>query len=157
MKRVPMVMILVLIVSYFASGQTTASTQARVESNVVYGMHSGLALLMDVHHSEKPNGYGVLFIHGSGWHASLSYDAKQLKDAISEPEAGLFQRLVSSGYTVFASTTAPPPAFDTRRPSRMRSAPSALSGITRKDSASIKNASAASDTRRAGTWSRCWA
>jgi hypothetical protein len=30
-------------------------------------MYSGLALLMDVYYPEKPNGYGVIFISGSGW------------------------------------------------------------------------------------------
>ena len=48
---------------------------AQVESNVVYGMYSGLALLLDVHQPEQPNGYGVVFIPGSGWGAGLSYDA----------------------------------------------------------------------------------
>jgi hypothetical protein len=37
-----------------------------IETNVVYGMYSGLALLMDVHHPDKPNGYGIVFIPGSG-------------------------------------------------------------------------------------------
>ncbi|MEO8129340.1 MAG: hypothetical protein ABJF23_11245 [Bryobacteraceae bacterium] len=38
----------------------------RIESNVLYGMYSGLALLMDVYHPANPNGYGVVFISGSG-------------------------------------------------------------------------------------------
>ena len=84
MKRVPMVLSLVLIASVSSLGQTTASTQARVESNAVYGMYSGLALLMDVYHPERPNGYGILFISGSGWHASFSYDARQLKDGVRD-------------------------------------------------------------------------
>ena len=41
----------------------------RVERNVVYGMYSGLALLLDVHRPAKPNGFGVVFISGSGWQA----------------------------------------------------------------------------------------
>jgi hypothetical protein len=44
--------------------QTAA--QPRVEPNVIYGMYSGLALLLDVHYPETPNGYGVIFISGSG-------------------------------------------------------------------------------------------
>jgi hypothetical protein len=35
-----------------------AGAEPRVESNVIYGMYSGLALLMDVHHPGAPNGYG---------------------------------------------------------------------------------------------------
>ena len=41
----------------------------RVERNVVYGMYSGLALLLDVHRPAKPNGFGIVFISGSGWQA----------------------------------------------------------------------------------------
>lgn len=44
-----------------------ASAEVRVEKNVVYGMYSGLALLMDVYHPENPNGFGIVFISGSGW------------------------------------------------------------------------------------------
>ena len=40
--------------------------EARVEKNVIYGMYSGLALLMDIHYPEQPNGYGVIHISGSG-------------------------------------------------------------------------------------------
>jgi hypothetical protein len=34
-----------------------ATAEPRVEKNVVYGMYSGLALLMDVHQPVSPNGY----------------------------------------------------------------------------------------------------
>ena len=34
--------------------------QARVERNIVYGMHSGTALLMDVHYPVSANGLGVI-------------------------------------------------------------------------------------------------
>ena len=40
--------------------------QARVDRNVVYGMFSGLALLMDVHRPDTPNGYGVIFVAAAG-------------------------------------------------------------------------------------------
>ncbi len=53
--------------------------QPRIESNVLYGMYSGLALLMDVYYPENPNGYGVIFISGSGWHATQEYNAEPLK------------------------------------------------------------------------------
>src|SRR5512134_3558644 len=51
-----------------------------VEHNVVYGMHSGLALLMDVYRPAHPQGLGVVYINGSGWHAPLGYDAGPLKE-----------------------------------------------------------------------------
>ena len=44
-----------------------ANAQAKVERNVVFGMYSGLALLMDVYYPENPNGYGIVFVSGSGW------------------------------------------------------------------------------------------
>ena len=36
------------------------------QTNIVYGMYSGLALLMDVHAGSSPNGRGIVFISGSG-------------------------------------------------------------------------------------------
>ena len=76
--------------------------QARVESNVVYGMYSGLALLMDVHYPENPNGYGIVLINGSGFHAPLSLDADPLKQ--SEGLKGKLgaDALLQSGYTLFS-------------------------------------------------------
>ena len=50
-----------------------------VERNVVYGMYSGLALLMDVYRPDQPNGYGIVHISGSGWSAPLGLDARPLK------------------------------------------------------------------------------
>lgn len=88
----------------------TVSAQARVEKNVVYGMYSGLALLMDVHYPEQPNGYGIVFINGSGYHMPLSLDAPQLKD-----RTGNLQPLVSAGYTVFSINHRAAPRF--RHPS----------------------------------------
>ena len=81
------------------------SAQARVEQNVVYGMYSGLALLMDVHHPAEPNGVGVILIWGSGWHGPTTYDARQLKRR-SVPKIFL-----DVGYTVFAINHRNAPRF----------------------------------------------
>jgi acetyl esterase/lipase len=82
--------------------------QASVEKNIVYGMYSGLALLMDVHRPEKPNGYGVIFVSGSGWQAPLPYGAVGLK----EGQIGTWgPSLVSAGYTVFAINHRATPRF----------------------------------------------
>ena len=51
-----------------------------VERNVVYGMFSGAALLLDVHRPAKSNGLGVIFVSGSGWQASTDYGATPLKE-----------------------------------------------------------------------------
>ena len=45
--------------------QTPANPpQPRIERNVVYGMYSGLALLMDVHYPVISNGFGVISVSG---------------------------------------------------------------------------------------------
>lgn len=68
--------------------------------NVVYGMYSGLALLMDVYlpESGRANGYGLVHISGSGWGAPLGLDARQLKEASHVEIEAL--PLVAAGYTV---------------------------------------------------------
>jgi acetyl esterase/lipase len=81
---------------------------ARLERNVIYGMYSGLALLLDVHRPATPNGFGVIFISGSGWQAPLEYGATPLKDN-QIPIWG--PSLVKAGYTVFALNHRAVPRF----------------------------------------------
>jgi len=92
-----------------AISAVNGSAQARVEKNVVYGMYSGSALLLDVHHPAKANGFGVLFIPGSGWSAPLGYGAPALKES---PQVEMYvPSLLQSGYTVFAVTHRATPTF----------------------------------------------
>lgn len=79
------------------------------EANVVYGMHSGLALLMDVYRPETQNGHGIVYINGSGWHSPLAYSAEALK----ETPLGLpyIEAMAYSGYTVFAINHRQAPRF----------------------------------------------
>ena len=86
-----------------------ARAQARVERDVVYGMYSGLALLMDVHHPEKPNGYGIVHISGSGWRAPVDFDARPLKEGGAVKMEG--EPLVQAGYTVFTLNHRATPRF----------------------------------------------
>jgi acetyl esterase/lipase len=111
MKRTLIVTVLASLFSQSLLSQTSTPTQARVEANVIYGMYSGLALLMDVHYPERTNGYGVLFIPGSGWHASLSYQSRQLKDSVRGWHAEFFRPLVDAGYTVFVINHRAAPRF----------------------------------------------
>jgi acetyl esterase/lipase len=84
-------------------------TQAAVVNNVVYGMYSGTALLLDVHYPSQPNGYGIVFIAGSGWNAPLGYSAVPLKES---SQVGIFvPSLTQAGYTVFALTHRAAPTF----------------------------------------------
>ena len=87
----------VLLATLLTSG--TAAAEPRIERNVIYGMYSGLALLMDVYHPEQPNGYGIVFISGSGWTRELGLDATPLTATGQEEIYGL--PLVAAGYTVF--------------------------------------------------------
>jgi len=88
---------------------TMASAQVRVEKNVVYGMYSGAAMLLDVHYPAKPNGIGIIFISGSGWNAPLGYSAPPLKES---PQVDMYvPPLVQAGYTVFALTHRATPTF----------------------------------------------
>src|SRR5438128_285756 len=87
----------------------TVAAQARVETNVVYGMYSGTALLLDVHYPEQPNGFGIVFIPGSGWNAPLGYAAVPLKES---PQVAMYvPSLTQAGYTVFAITHRATPTF----------------------------------------------
>jgi acetyl esterase/lipase len=87
----------------------SASAQSKVEKNVVYGMYSGTALLLDVHYPAKANGFGIVFIPGSGWNAPLGYAATPLKES---PQVGMYvPSLLQAGYTVFAVTHRATPTF----------------------------------------------
>jgi acetyl esterase/lipase len=102
MRRMLVAVVLVLV------GTRHAPAQSRIEKNVIYGMYSGLALLMDVHQPEKPNGYGVIFVSGSGWQAPLAYGAPGLKEGqISQWGPPLLR----AGYTVFAINHRGAPRF----------------------------------------------
>ena len=78
---------------------TALAAEGTVQSNVVYGMYSGAALLLDVHHPATPNGYGIIFISGSGWTTPMAYSSWELK---SNGQSMLYTKpLVAAGYTVF--------------------------------------------------------
>jgi acetyl esterase/lipase len=87
----------------------TVAARSRVETNVVYGMYSGTALLLDVHYPEQPNGFGIVFIPGSGWTAPLGYAATPLKE--SRQVEMYVPSLTHAGYTVFAITHRATPTF----------------------------------------------
>jgi acetyl esterase/lipase len=91
-----------------AAAPPASAPAPAVERNVIYGMVSGAALLLDVHRPAKPNGLGVVFISGSGWQASLDYGAAPLK----EQQIGIWgPPLTAAGYTVFALNHRAAPRF----------------------------------------------
>ena len=85
------------------------SAQTRIEKNVIYGMYSGLALLMDVHRPETTNGLGIIYVSGSGWQAPLGYDAAGLKDGVGNGD--WISTLLRAGYTVFTINHRAAPRF----------------------------------------------
>lgn len=99
----------ILIYGLYGAMPPELSAAKKVEKNVVYGMYSGLALLMDIHHPENPNGYGVIHVSGSGWSAPLSLDARPLKEAGHVRIEAL--PLVEAGYTVFTVNHRATPRF----------------------------------------------
>ena len=92
-----------------AAAPRLSQAEARVESNVVYGMYSGLALLMDVHYPEQSNGYGIIHISGTAWTRPLSYNAgAHTQEDNVEREA---IPLVEAGYTIFTINHRSTPRF----------------------------------------------
>lgn len=105
-SKVSSVLVTVWIVLLASS---SLSAQGRVDRNVIYGMHGGLALLMDVHVPATPNGLGIVFIAGSGWRAGLDYAAPPLKES---PQVGMYvPPLLQAGYTVFTLSHRATPVF----------------------------------------------
>jgi acetyl esterase/lipase len=96
------------VVLLLMSPQPTAA-QTRVERNVVYGMHSGLALLMDVYRPAQPNSIAIIAIQGSGWYSPLRYDAAQLKS--HREVTAHAERFAAAGYTVFSINHRQAPRF----------------------------------------------
>ena len=79
-----------------------------VERNVIYGMVSGAALLLDVYRPAKPNGFGVIFVPGSGFQAAPEYGARPIKETQIELWG---PPLLAAGYTVFAVNHRGAPRF----------------------------------------------
>ncbi len=87
-----------------------AAARPTVSSNVIYGMFSGLALLLDVYRPVQPNGRGILFVPGSGWATTPDFGALPLKD--EREQLRLFvEPLVSAGYVVFVINYRVAPQF----------------------------------------------
>lgn len=88
---------LILITATFS--QLHVDADHRIDENVVIGMVSGLALVMDVHHPEDSNGIAIVHISGSGFGRPLDYSAAQL----SKRQVDVWGKpLVDAGYTVFS-------------------------------------------------------
>jgi acetyl esterase/lipase len=82
---------------------------AKVDRNVVFGMYSDLALLMDVYYPHNPNGFGIIHISGGGWSKPLSLDASMLNHSRHVKLEG--EMFVNAGYTLFSINHRATPRF----------------------------------------------
>lgn len=100
------VLTLLLVTFAISLPSFSQDINSRKIENVVYGMVSGTALLMDVYVPLKPNHKAIIFIPGSAWGFvyPVNYDQTSLKDDITldSAYAGKWENsLVQNGYTVF--------------------------------------------------------
>jgi acetyl esterase/lipase len=104
------VALVVALLAAASTGAPAAQSPApvTVERNVIYGMVSGAALLLDVHRPANPNGYGIVFIAGSGFQADPGYGARPIKETQIELWG---PPLTDAGYTVFAINHRGAPRF----------------------------------------------
>lgn len=101
---------LIVVVSVvFLTAHHVAFAQSGVDRNVVYGMYSGLALLMDIYRPVQPNGIAIVAVQGSGWYSPMRYDASQLKT--SGEVTTQAERFATAGYTVFVINHRQAPRF----------------------------------------------
>lgn len=96
-----------LVMIFLCHPVSNATAQSGVEYDVIFGMHSGLAMLLDVHFADQSNGYGVLVINGCGWRTQPGLDAAQLKSTVTP----ITSALLLGGYTVFQINHRSAPAF----------------------------------------------
>jgi hypothetical protein len=68
--------------------------------NIVFGMYSGPALLMDVHHPAQSNGCALVVVPGSGCTSKQTYDAPPLT-ALGSSVRFFVPKLLDAGYTLF--------------------------------------------------------
>lgn len=100
---------IILLLLFFITinhGSFAQNTNSKKIENVVYGMVSGTALLMDVYVPANANHKAIIFIPGSAWGFVYpgKYDQTPLKDDITLDSnyVGKWERaLVQNGYTVF--------------------------------------------------------
>ena len=159
----------ILVAGLFTVGCFTAAAQekltledihaAKVDPNVIYGMYSGLALVMDVYHPAQPNGYAVVFVHGGHWRMSPEVGAAPFKDGGNIVQLVQFIKpMISAGYTVFVPEYRMAPHFLPPAEERTSREPSASSGSTRRNmelTPIILAAWAFPQERKLSAWSAC--
>jgi acetyl esterase/lipase len=98
-----------MALAVLAGARLEAAPAENIDRNVIYGMYSGLALLMDVYRPAKPNGAGIVAIQGSAWYTPMRYDAAPISARIGVQAYARF--LADTGYVVFAINHRAAPRF----------------------------------------------
>ena len=98
--------LLLLIHFFIYTGDLRAQTPKITKyENVVYGMASGAAMLMDVYQPSNSNHIGIVVIQGSGFgtFATTSYNEDGLKESYADDDylSKSAKDLVNKGYTIF--------------------------------------------------------
>ncbi|MBS1918733.1 MAG: alpha/beta hydrolase [Bacteroidetes bacterium] len=108
MKKNILIVLLVFSSNFSATKTFSQNQKVTKHENVIYGMISGMALLMDVYQPEKSNHLGIVYIIGSGFGASdyykKIYNQVPLKDDyyLDTAYSGKWIRILNDkGYTVF--------------------------------------------------------
>lgn len=107
---------LLLMFTALGSGSYGQQVSLKKKENIVYGMVSGGALLMDQYVPDKPNKKAIVYIPGSAWGYvyAQNYDHEPLKDdmVLDSTYTGRWvASLVENGYTVFVINHRFTPAF----------------------------------------------
>jgi len=107
MRKIKSLCILIAIVIY-ATPSFSQTPKVTKHENVVYGMISGMALLMDIYQPANSNHIGIVYVVGSGWgypnDYQKVYNQVPLKDDyFLDPEytGKWIKSLTEKGYTVF--------------------------------------------------------
>ena len=106
MCRSSRVIALVMLTQCVAQG---AAAEVRLESNVVYGMVSGTALLLEIYHPQTSNGRGIVWVNGNAWATDPDYGGGGLKDGRLTRAWAI--PLAEQGYTVFCINVRGTPSF----------------------------------------------
>ncbi len=115
MQQVKRLCLLWLLMA-LGSGSYGQQILFKKKENIVYGMVSGAALLMDQYVPAKPNKKAIVYIPGSAWGYvyAQNYDHETLKDDVmldSVYTGRWVASLVENGYTVFVINHRFSPAF----------------------------------------------
>jgi acetyl esterase/lipase len=103
MQRINLLLLIPFLI--YSSDACSQIVKVTKYENVVYGMASGAAMLMDVYQPSIANHIGIVVIQGSGFgtFASTSYNEDGLKESYTDDDylSKSAKDLVNKGYTIF--------------------------------------------------------